>query len=197
MSVSAAVGLDQVLARHGVDLSGAEFVAELDAGLSRTTMAAAAPLSATEVSFLRDHAGPQAAAVLDQDPPAAAREVAASVATQLAASMRGTLSIVEAALLLGVDRSRISQRISHGSLWAFPVGRAKRLPRWQFTAQGKILPGLTMVVAAIPRGLSPESVAALMEQPQAELGDKSPVSHLAAGGDPGVVADLLTELGLW
>lgn len=52
MSEGAYVGLDAILSRHGVGLSGEEFLAELDAGLSRTVPSSAAPLSSREVAFL-------------------------------------------------------------------------------------------------------------------------------------------------
>ena len=68
MSVTAEVSLDEVLARHNVGISSAEFLAELDADLSRVTDPAAAPLSAAEAAFLREHAGPSAGVVLDADP---------------------------------------------------------------------------------------------------------------------------------
>jgi hypothetical protein len=124
-------------------------------------------------------------------------EFGRSVAEGLAGSLVSSVSIPEAALLLGVDRSRVSQRITQGSLWAFAAGRSKRLPRWQFTAEGRLLPGLAALVAAIPRGLAPQTVAAFMTEPQPELADRTPSEHLVAGGDPSDVAELLAGLGLW
>lgn len=195
MSVNAS--LDEVLARHNVGLTGDEFVAELDAGLSRIAHPAAAPLSADETAFLREHGGPAAAEVLGEDPDEVARAASQVAAAQLAELVAGSLSIAEAALLLRVDRSRVSQRLSHGSIWGFQLGRSKRLPRWQFTADGDLLPGLEGVVDAIPAGLAPIAVAGFMTTPQPELGDAAPVAHLAAGGDPQLVAESLASLGLW
>lgn len=195
--MSVEVSLDEVLARHNVGISGAEFLAELDADLSRVTDPAAAPLSAAEVSFLREHAGSAAREVLDTDPDVLVREARRAEVTRMAELVAGSLGIAEAALLLGVDRSRVSQRLSAGSLWSFRLGRGRRLPRWQFTADGGILPGLDVVVAAIPAELSPESVAGFMNTPQLELEGRTPTVHLAGGGDPGPVADLVAGLGLW
>ena len=189
--------LDEVLARHHVGISGVEFLAELDADLSRVTDPAAAPLSGAEAAFLREHAGPAGRDILDTDPAVLVQDARRAEAAHLAELVAGSLGIAEAALLLGVDRSRISQRLSAGSLWSFRVGRGRRLPRWQFTADGRSLPGLEVVVAAIPAELSPESVAGFIATPQPELEGRTPVAHLAGGGDPGPVAELVAGLGLW
>ena len=189
--------LDDVLARHHVGMSGAEFLAELDADLSRVTDPAAAPLSAAEAAFLREHAGSAARGVLDTDPATLARDTRRAEVARTAEMVASSMGIAEAALLLRVDRSRVSQRLSAGSLWSFRVGRGRRLPRWQFTADGRSLPGLEVVVTAIPAELSPESVAGFMATPQPELEGRTPLAHLATGGDPGPVAELVAGLGLW
>lgn len=190
-------GLDQVLARHRVGIDAADFVAELDAELSRITSPAAAPLSEAERSFLLDHAGQHAAEVLRRDPDELAAEAARSAAAQLSGLLAQSLSIAEAALLLGVSRSRVSQRLSRGELWSFSLGHSRRLPRWQITPDGRPLPGLAEVIASIPRGLAPQTVAAFMDAPQDELGGVAPSVHLAGGGDVMPVADLLAALGQW
>lgn len=189
--------MDEVLARHNVGITGAEFLAELDADLSRVTDPAAAPLSAAEAALLREHAGSAAGEVLDTDPAVLVQAARRAEVARMADLVAGSLGIAEAALRLGVDRSRVSQRLSAGSLWSFRLGRGRRLPRWQFTADGRSLPGLDVVVAAIPVELSPESVAGFMLAPHPELEGRSAVAHLAGGGDPGPVAELVAGLGLW
>lgn len=190
------VSLDEVLARHNVGLTGEEFLAELDAGLSRVAHPTAAPLTATEVDFLRQHGGPVVAEVLAEDPDDLEREAARAVAGQMSELVQESLSFAEAALLLGVDRSRISQRVSHRSLWGFQLGRSKRLPRWQFTPDG-LLPGLDVIVKAIPDGLLPASIAGFMTTPQDELDGLVPTDYLSTGGNPQAVAALLESLGQW
>lgn len=197
MSMSVEVSLDEVLARHNVGISGAEFLAELDADLSRVADPAAAPLSATEVVFLREHGGPAAGEVLDTDPAVLVRDARRAEVARMTDLVAGSVGIAEAALLLDVDRSRVSQRLSAGNLWSFRLGRSRRLPRWQFTPDGRSLPGLGVLVAAIPTELSPESVAGFMDTPQPELEGRTPAAHLAGGGDPGPVAELVASLGLW
>ena len=190
--------LDGVLTRHGVSLSSADVVAGLDAAFAEVAHAGAAPLSASEVEFLRAYGGEHAVDVLDHWDPAAA-DLARNRAAlgRVAETAQASLSIAETALLLGVDRSRISHRLAQGSLWAFSVGRSRRIPRWQFTADGRLLPGLAVVIAGIPDGLSPHSVEASLTTPQPELDGRTPTAHLAAGGDPRPVAGLLADLGLW
>jgi hypothetical protein len=197
MSMSVEVSLDEVLARHNVGITSVEFLAELDADLSRVTDPAAAPLSAAETAFLREHAGSAAGEVLDADPAALVQDARRAEVARMTGLLADSVGIAEAALLLGVDRSRISQRLSAGSLWSFRLGRSRRLPRWQFTAHGRSLPGLDLIVAAIPAELSPESVAGFMDTPQPELEGRTPTAHLAGGGDPTPVAELVAGLGLW
>jgi hypothetical protein len=197
MSMSVGAELDQVLDRHRIGLTSHAIVAELDAALAAVGDTELAPLSAAETEFLRKHGGPRAAEVVDshglgQDRDDAAREAGARVA-DLAGS---TLSVAEAALRLGVDRSRISHRLAEGSLWAFFIGRSPRLPRWQFL-DGAVLPGLDAVVSAIPVGLAPPALARFMTTPQAELDGATPRAYLAEGGDPAPVAQLVADLGLW
>jgi hypothetical protein len=197
MSVSVEVTLEDVLARHNVGISGAEFLAELDADLSRVTDPSAAPLSAPEAAFLRANAGPGAGEALDTDPAVLAQEARRAEVTRMTELVTGSVAIAEAALLLGVDRSRVSQRLSAGSLWSFRLGRGRRLPRWQFTPEGRSLPGLDVLVAAIPAELAPESVAGFMTTARPELEDRTPAAYLAGGGDPKPVAELVAALGLW
>lgn len=197
MSMSVEVSLDEVLARHNVGISSAEFLAELDADLSRVADPGAAPLSTAESAFLRTHAGPAAGEVLDADPAALVQDARRAEVARMTGLLADSVGIAEAALLLGVDRSRISQRLSAGSLWSFRLGRSRRLPRWQFTADGPSLPGLDIVVAAIPAELAPESVAGFMNTVQPELEGRTPAAHLAGGGDPHPVAELVDSLGMW
>jgi len=195
--MSAEVTLDGVLARHHVGISGAEFLAELDADLARVTDPAAAPLSAAEAAFLREHAGTIAGEVFDTDSAVLVQDARRAEVARMAELVAGSLGIAEAALLLGVDRSRVSQRLSAGTLWSFRLGRGRRLPRWQFTADGRTLTGLEVVIAAIPAELAPESVAGFMGTEQPELDGRTPAAHLAGGGDPLPVAELVASLGRW
>ncbi|MDT5346115.1 MAG: hypothetical protein QOE52_5299, partial [Mycobacterium sp.] len=63
MDGSTAPALGALLAKHQIDLSVEEVLDELDSAFA--AIPGAITLSATEVDFLREHAGPGAAAVID------------------------------------------------------------------------------------------------------------------------------------
>ncbi len=154
------------------------------------------PLSDADADFLSAYGGPHVKQILTEDPEQAAQRLTIMAVRSTTWAVSDSMSIADAAQLLGVDRSRISQLLSSGRLWAFQLGRSRRLPRWQFVGSGR-LPGLETVVPAIPDGLAPQSIAGFMKTPQSELDDSSPTDWLAGGGDPEVVATLLADLGRW
>jgi hypothetical protein len=197
MSGSAVSELDALLARHHVDLTGDDVMSELDTALAAIPGAGAAPLSATELTFLREHAGSGVAAVLDDWSADSERQARARTALQqLSDAVAGSVSIKEAATILGIDRSRVSRRLSRNALWAFDLNANRRIPRWQFL-NSELLPGLAEIVPAIPRSANPAAIDAFMHTPQPEFGHRTPIEHLAAGGDPTVVAAFLEDLGRW
>jgi hypothetical protein len=103
----------------------------------------------------------------------------------------------EMARVLDVDRSRISQRVSEHSLYAFdgPTGRCS--PRWQ-VVNGRPLQGLGTVLTALDPALHPRTVDHWMTTPNDGLlvrGEPtSPVDWLATGGSPDITAGLAAEL---
>jgi len=101
------------------------------------------------------------------------------------------------ATLLGVDRSRVSQRVRDRSLYAFSRGDTRFFPQWQFTDHGT-LPGLRQVVTALDEGLHPLVVDHWFITPSVDLevGDVpvAPVVWLETGGNPQVAAELAAEL---
>lgn len=118
---------------------------------------------------------------------------AAAFADLLAQSFT-TEEVVE---LLGVDRSRISQRLSDGSLYAVTHGDGRRFPSWQFN-ENATLQGLKEVLTALDPGLHPLTVDHWFTHPNFELdidGDAvSPVEWLRTGGSAGTVAALAAQL---
>ncbi len=106
-----------------------------------------------------------------------------------------SLTANEVAVRLGVDVSRVRHRIADRQLYAMRKGGGVRIPMFQFGADGKPLPGLALVLAAIPRDAHPLSVAGFFETTQPELVDEAdvpmtPVQWLDAGGDPTLAVDL-------
>lgn len=100
--------------------------------------------------------------------------------------------IASAARRLGVDPSRLRQRIGEGTLLAVrrPQGRGWLIPAFQLTQNGEI-PHLARVLAAAQRHLSPLSVARAFELPHEELDDLSPRDWLISGGDPAPVERII------
>lgn len=153
MEGSAAPALGALLAKHQIGLTVGEVLHELDTAFAAIPVAAT--LSAAEVEFLRKHAEPSTATAIERWSAGDERQARARVALrQLTSAVSGSVSIKEAAVLLGVDRSRVSRRITGKQLWAFDLQGTRRLPKWQFLGN-ELLPGLDLIVPAIPPGSTP------------------------------------------
>lgn len=105
----------------------------------------------------------------------------------------GTAGVARA---LGVSESRVRHQAAAGMLLGVRVGRGLRFPAFQFDAERRPLPGLRVVLAAVPKAWPPAQVAAFMTTPQPELAmraelPETPAAWLAAGGDPAAVTALL------
>lgn len=91
---------------------------------------------------------------------------------------------------LGVDPTRVRQRLREGSLYGLRGGsRTWLLPRWQFGADDQPIPHLREVPADLPVDLHPRSVAGFFDTPQPEPvidGETcSPRDWLMSGGPAG------------
>lgn len=103
--------------------------------------------------------------------------------------------------LLEIDDADVAQLVVEGQLYAFSSGSSLRFPTWQLVegdrADHRTAPGLTGLVAAIPRSMRPASVLGFMHTPQDDLrvhGDRvTPLQWLKDGGDVQDVLDILTE----
>lgn len=110
-----------------------------------------------------------------------------------------SLSTAQAAAMLGVDVSRIRQRLRERSLFGLEYEGEWRLPRFQFERK-KALPNLAVVLAALQAELNPLDVATWFLEPNIDLDandDGTPVSPrawLLKGGSPSTVAQLARQL---
>lgn len=99
----------------------------------------------------------------------------------------------QAATMLGVDVSRIRQRLRPPrSLFGMEHEGVWRLPRFQFERK-KVLPGLAEVLAVLPSEINPLDVAAWFVEPNADLESEgeptppSPRQWLLRGNAPSAV----------
>ena len=123
----------------------------------------------------------------------------ALTAADYAALLATALTVAEAAARLGVDESRIRQRLARHTLYGIKDGRGWRVPLFQLDDAGRALvPGLDRV-APHWAGAHPVEVARWFTLPHVDLEDAegqpvAPRAWLLAGGDPRTVAALAEEL---
>ncbi|MGH9245321.1 MAG: hypothetical protein ACRD29_13590 [Acidimicrobiales bacterium] len=111
--------------------------------------------------------------------------------------VKHSLRVAKVAKRLGVDTSRVRQRIYARSLYAFKHRRAWLVPAFQVDGR-ELVAGLDVVVAELSPLLHPVAVSRWFTTPNADLllGDESvsPISWLSSGGPPDVVATLAGDI---
>lgn len=127
------------------------------------------------------------------------RPPAASPDTALPSTLRQlreqSLSAAEAAARLGVNSSRVRQRLLARTLYGFKDGASWRIPEFQLEDDGRTVPGVEQVFPEIRPSASPVAVARWFLLPWADLVvDEaretvvSPRTWLLEGRDPAPVA---------
>lgn len=187
--------LETVLARAGLKVTAHEFLSLVEDAARKLTpvqpdpaahftdaqRAALGDVGLDLSPFGEDEADPRARMIAEQ---AVLRDTA--------------LSVNQAADRVGVDTSRIRHRIGSGRLIGWKDRGGWRLPAWQFT-DTDVLPGLEIVLAAMPDDQPALVLANFMTTPQDdfELNDRpvSPRDWLMAGGSPQRVAALASAIG--
>ena len=153
-------------------------------------------LAEDELRFLAD-AGVDLAELAPRNRGAAAP--LALTAAEYAALLATALTVSDLASRLGVDESRVRQRLAGHTLYGIKDGKSWRIPIFQLDDAGRMLvPGLQRV-APHWRGVHPVEVARWFTLPHVDLEGKdeqpiSPRAWLLTGGDAGVVAALAEEL---
>jgi hypothetical protein len=133
-------------------------------------------------------------------PPDLPRSPLASAAARYAALLATARPVAEAARLLGVDPSRVRQRLGERTLYGVKAGRGWRLPAFQFDLDqpDRLVPGIGAVLAALPRDLHPVAVYNWLTLPDPDLiwqGEPvSPLDWLRSGGDPETPAAIAADL---
>ncbi|ANN18611.1 hypothetical protein SD37_25285 [Amycolatopsis orientalis] len=188
------IALENVLAKAGLKVDAHEFLTLVEDAARKLSPPNPDPshyFSADQRAALTD-VGLDISPRSEDEPDFRARTVAAH-----AVLADSALSVLEAAKALGVDDSRIRHRLKEGRLTGWK-DQGWRLPAWQFTGSG-VLPGLEVVLRAVPEDQPALVVAAFMSTPQADLvindHPATPRQWLLSGGDPEHVARLVATLG--
>ncbi|MGY6658965.1 DNA-binding protein [Amycolatopsis sp. TRM77291] len=188
------IALENVLAKAGLKVDANEFLNLVEDAARRLTPPNPDPshyFSPDQRAALTD-VGLDLSPRGEDEPDFRARTVAAH-----AVLADSALSVLEAAKALGVDDSRIRHRLKEGRLTGWK-DQGWRLPAWQFAGSG-VLPGLEVVLRAVPEDQPALVVAAFMSTPQADLvindHPATPRQWLLSGGDPEHVARLVATLG--
>jgi hypothetical protein len=135
--------------------------------------ALATDLSVAETTALRSVGAfkDEAAILPDNDPLIRSQ-------AEFMALLEESLSAAEAAKLLGVDVSRVRQRLRERSLFGIEFESSWRLPLFQFERR-LVIPGLARILDALPRDLFPLDVVDwfVLSDPDLQLdSDASPLS---------------------
>lgn len=108
-----------------------------------------------------------------------------------------SISVADVAKRLGVDTSRVRQRIYACSLYAFKHRGAWMVPAFQLDGRS-LVPGLDMAVAQLSPLLHPLAVSRWFTTPNGDLllGDEavSPIAWLSSGGPPELVSSLAGDI---
>jgi hypothetical protein len=128
------------------------------------------------------------------------RSPLARTAATYAALLATARAAAEAASLLGVDPSRVRQRLGQRTLYGIKTARGWRLPAFQFDLDqpDRLVPGIGRVLAALPADLHPVAVYNWFTLPDPDLtwqGEPlSPLDWLRSGGDPAPAAAIAADL---
>lgn len=128
------------------------------------------------------------------------RVVDAQIASAYQQLRRGSLNVEEAARRLGVNTSRIRQRLAERSLYGLKDGSTWLLPAFQFGSDG-LVPGVDVVVKKLPLDIGALAVARWFSSPNPDLSTRddderplTPLEWLRGGNPPEAVAELAAAL---
>lgn len=127
-------------------------------------------------------------------------KTAATYASLLATS----LSVNEAARIMGVSAGRVRQELHAGTIYGIKDIGGWKLPRWQFDDDvDGLLPGIRRVLPHVDRTMHPVAVYTWFTSPDPDLiADEdensalSPRDWLRSGRSPAVVAELADTLAM-
>ena len=149
-------------------------------------------LSARDRSFWDANAG------ITAEEGGVATAAAANVVTALV-SDSSALTAEELARKLHLSSSTIRHYKSAGRLYSYERHGKLHFPLWQFAADtGQALPGLSVVLAALPRDAHPQTIAGFFQTPQPDLvidGEASSAKQwMESGGDTEPVVSIANDV---
>lgn len=182
--------ISEVLDGHGFGVSEDELARDFEVAVAnRLPRPGVAPLS-RDTQRVLEEGGLDFSATA---PLAAIRRSAAGYAALVATAV--PVGVVAAEI--GVDASLLRRWIAQHKLYTVRPGRAHLVPRFQLEGLAP-LPGLGVVLRALPAEMHPVAVEGFFAAPQPELEldgrMMSPRDWLLARGDPGAVAALAASL---
>jgi hypothetical protein len=128
------------------------------------------------------------------------RVVDAQIASAFRQLRTGSLSVGEAARRLGVNTSRIRQRLAERSLYGLKDGSTWLLPAFQFGSDG-LVPGVDTVMKRLPLDIGALAVARWFSSPNPDLTTRddderplTPLEWLLGGNPPEAAAELAKAL---
>jgi excisionase family DNA binding protein len=128
------------------------------------------------------------------------RIVDAQIASAYRQLRAGSLTVEEAARRLGVNTSRIRQRLAARSLYGLKDGSTWRLPAFQF-GSGGLVPGVNVVFKRLPADIGALAVARWFSRPNPDLTTRddeerplTPLEWLLGGNPPEAAAELAAAL---
>jgi hypothetical protein len=129
------------------------------------------------------------------------KEALLHTASEYAALLSSSLTVTEAARRLGVDGSRIRQRLAAHQLYGIRRPAGWLIPRFQFEGN-HLVPGLERVLPRLDPRLHPLAVVSWLARPCPDLsrpGDVeetpiSPLEWLRGGGSPEIIAELADDV---
>lgn len=126
--------------------------------------------------------------------------VDAQVASAYQQLRTSSLSVEAVARRLGVNASRIRQRLANRSLYGLKEGNTWLLPAFQFYAK-TVVPGLEVVARKLPADISALAVARWFSTPNPDLTTRddderplTPLEWLLGGNPPEAAAELAAAL---
>ena len=179
--------LRALLGQHGVPT---ELIDPVLAALDEFATPPTTRLTDPEIAFAVSAGIPTTAFTTDAE-----RESATHLALQEASAARDLLSTSGVAELLHMNVANVRRMLARGDLiTAGQMQRQSAYPRWQFTDDNRVLPGLRTVLAAFPTDFHPDDIEHVMTSPADSLGDRSPRAWLESGGATDPVLSLVEDL---